>query len=102
MAERRSGRSSAITSVRGAGGEEAIREHLDAGRPGAFAHADEHAAVADHEHVAALERRVVRVPFAPVRELASGEARVMAVDRAQCTASRTRARFAMWLTQTPP
>ena len=35
--------------------KEAARQALDGGRPRPFAHADQHAAVADHEDVAALD-----------------------------------------------
>ena len=49
----------------------ALGEQLDAGRPGALAHADEHAAVADDEDVAALELRRAAELVAPRRARAS-------------------------------
>jgi hypothetical protein len=38
-----------------AGSEEPLGQELDRGRLGALAHADQDAAVPDHEHVASLE-----------------------------------------------
>ena len=55
MAERRAGISTAITHVADPASNSRAREALDAGRAGPLPHADQHAAVADDEHVAALE-----------------------------------------------
>jgi hypothetical protein len=64
-----------------AGLEQPPGEPLDARRPGALAHADEHASVADHEHVAALELRGPAEVVRPDGVRLGGEQRVVAVDR---------------------
>ena len=71
--------------------EQGVRDLLDHPRGGAFAHPDQHSAVADGLHVTALERgpaEVLRVEppvvaerGVPVLEVGLGEHRVVAVDR---------------------
>ena len=67
--------------VRRAGQEQPLGERLDPGRARALADADGEHAGREHEHVAALEPRLVG-GAAAVEQLGAGEARVVAVDRA--------------------
>ncbi len=77
-------------------GEQRLGDLLDHAALGALAHADEHGAVADRHHVAALERRpaevgglesaVVAFVRVPELEVRAGEHRVGAVDRGDVVA----------------
>ena len=65
------------------GVEQPAGQQLDAGGTGSLAHADQHAAVPDHEHVAALELGRAAEAVAPGLVLLAREQRVVAVDGVQ-------------------
>jgi hypothetical protein len=63
--------------------EETLGQQLHAGRAGALAHADQDAAVSDHQDVAALELGRTAEAIAPGLVGLCGEQRVVPVDRVE-------------------